>query len=68
MFEWRSTYDNKNNKGWPFDPLKWLASNFSLHYNPWTTYLGYKNMENDHLWNKLLIVKQLLLVSIVGNV
>ena len=29
--------------GQPFNPLKWLGSNFSSQYHPWIKYQGHKN-------------------------
>ena len=34
--------------GWPFDPFKWLTSNFSLQYHTWITHKGHKKKGNDH--------------------
>ena len=46
---------------------KWLGSHFSLQYHPWIKHLGQENIENDHQRKKLLIVKQTVLVSALGN-
>ena len=51
-----------------FHPLEWLNSNFSLQYLVWITYKGHKNKGNEDQLKKLLIVKQILLVSIFRNV
>ena len=56
------------NPFWPFDCYEWLASNFSLQYYPWITHEGHENKENGHQPKKLLIVKQILLISMLGNV
>ena len=42
--------------------------NFSLLFHPWITFQGYKNKENDQQLKKLSTVKQILLVSSLGNV
>lgn len=47
-------------------PWKWLASNFSLQYPPWITYLCHMNQENDQL-KKLLIFKEILVFSTLEN-
>ena len=52
----------------PLNPLEWLASNFSLQDYPWITQPGHENKGNDHQLKKLLIVKQILLVSTLRNV
>ena len=45
-------------------PWEWLASYFSFQYHPMShTYKGHENKGSDHLLKKLLIVKQVLLVS-----
>ena len=36
---------------------------FFLKYHPWITHEGHKDKGNDHKLKKLLIVKQILLVS-----
>ena len=46
----------------------WLASNFLLHYHPKITHGGHRNKRNDPQLKKLLIFKQILLVSNLGNV
>ena len=45
-----------------------LASNFSLQYHSQIKYRGHKNNGNHHLFKKLLIFKQILLVITTGNV
>ena len=52
----------------PYVKFKWLAPNFSIWYHPWMTLQGHKNKGNDHQLKELLIVKQILLVSTLGNV
>ena len=42
----------------------YMASNFSLQTHPY----GHESQGNDHQLKKLLIVKQILLVSASGNV
>ena len=42
----------------PFDPLEWLASNFSQQYHPWIKHLGREKNRGDRQLKKLLIVKQ----------
>ena len=32
----------------PFNPLWWLASEFSLQYHSWIKHLGHENKGNDH--------------------
>ena len=49
-------------------PKEWLASNFSLQYHPWIKHEGHKNEENDHQLNMVLIIKQILSVSTLGNI
>ena len=50
------------------NPKEWLAPNFSLQYHPRIPHLGYESKGNDCQLKKLLIVKQILLVSTLGNV
>ena len=38
-------------------------ANFSLQHHPWIKHKGHENKVNDHQLKKLLIVKQILLVS-----
>ena len=47
-----------------------LAYDFALQYHPWITWIneGHTNKWNDHQPKKLLIVKQILLVSTLVNV
>ena len=52
----------------PFNPQEWLASNFSLPYHPWIKHEGHESKGSDHQLKKLLIVRQILLVSTLGNV
>ena len=47
----------------PFNPLWWLASEFSLQYHSWIKHLGHENRGDDHQLKKVLIVKQILLFS-----
>ena len=49
-------------------PKSGLALNFSLQYHPWISHHGHKNKRNDHQIKKFLIIKQILPVSILGNV
>ena len=51
-----------------FDLWEWLASNFSLKYHPWIKHYGHENKRNDLQLKKLVIFKQILLVSTFGNV
>ena len=50
------------------NPLEWLASNFSLQYQHWIAHQCHENKGNDHQIKKLLIVRQILLVSTFVNV
>ena len=74
MIEWNKIQlDDRSLKGEKFElnpltPLEWLASNFSLQYHPWITYLGHENNGNDQKLQKLWIVKLILPVSTSGNV
>ena len=53
---------------WPLKPLEErLASTFSLQYHPWIKCKGHDNSGNDRQFERLLIVKQILLVSTIGN-
>ena len=52
----------------PFSPQEWLASNFSLLHQLWIKNVGHENGGGDHQLKQLLIVKQILLVSLIGNV
>ena len=52
----------------PFSPLEWLASNFSLWYHLWIKHESHEKRGDDHQLKQLLIVKQILLVSLFGNV
>ena len=52
----------------PFGSQEWPASNFSLQYHLWIKYYGHWNNGNDHQLKKLLIVKQILLISTTGNI
>ena len=47
----------------PFNPLWWLASEFSLQYHSWIKHLGHENRGDDHQLKKVLIMKQILLFS-----
>ena len=49
-------------------PLRVISTNFSLQYHPRITNLGYENKGNDHQLKKLLIVKEIHLVSPLRNV
>ena len=49
-------------------PQEWLVSNFSLQYHPWIKRQSHENIGDDHQLELLLIVKQILLVSLLGNV
>ena len=51
-----------------FNSLGWLASNLALQYYPWTKHEGHERKENDRQLQKLLTVRQSLLVSTLGNV
>ena len=48
-------------------PQEWLASNFSLQYHLWITYLGHKNKGIDQQVKKSLTVTQILPVGTLGN-
>ena len=52
----------------PSYPLRVTVSDFSFLYHPWSKHYGQENKGTDHLLKFLLIVKQILLVSILGNV
>ena len=52
----------------PFSPQEWLASNFSLWYHLWIKHESHEKRGDDHQLKQLLIVKQILLVSLFGNV
>ena len=52
----------------PFSPQEWLASNFSLQYHLWVKHESDENRGDDHQQEQLLIVKQILLASLFGNV
>ena len=53
---------------WPLKLLEErLASTFSLQYHPWIKCKGHDNSENDRQFERLLIIKQILLVSTIGN-
>ena len=56
------------NKSLPFNLQEWLASKYSLQNHPWIKHEGHENKGIDHQPKKLLIVKQMLLVSSMGNV
>ena len=44
----------------PFNPWKWLASNFSFQYHPWIKHWGHnENKGNDGQLKNLLIIKTL---------
>ena len=45
-----------------------LAFILSLQYHPWIKHWGHENKGNDHQVKQLLIIKQILLVSSLGNV
>ena len=51
----------------PSYPLRVTVSDFSFLYHPWSKHYGQENKGIDHL-KFLLIVKQILLVSTLGNV
>ena len=51
-----------------FNSLGWLASNLALQYYPWTKHEGHERKENDRQLQKLLTVRQSLLVSTLGDV
>ena len=52
----------------PSYPLRVTVSDFSFLYHPWSKHYGQENKGIDHLLKFLLIVKQILLVSTLGNV
>ena len=52
----------------PSYPLRVTVSDFSFLYHPWSKHYGQENKGIDHLLKLLLIVKQILLVSTLGNV
>ena len=49
-------------------PLRWPTFTFSLYYHPWIKHEGQENKGRDHQLKKRLIIKQILLVSTLGNV
>ena len=51
-----------------FNPWEWLVTNSSVSIIPKQTHWGYKDKGNDHQLTKLLIVKQILLVSTIKKV
>ena len=51
-----------------FNPWEWQASNFSLQYQHWITHKCQENKSNYHQLKKLLIIRQILLVSTLVNV
>ena len=51
-----------------FNPWEWLVTISPISIIPKQTHCGYKNKGNDHHLKKLLIVKQILLVSTIKNV
>ena len=51
-----------------FSPQEWLATNFSLQNCLWIKHESYENRGDGHRLKQLLIVKQILLVSLFGNV
>ena len=58
-----------SNKTRHLNPEEWLESNFSLQHHCWVKQYGYESEENDgSIKKKLVIVKQILLVSTIGNV
>ena len=52
----------------PSYPLRVTVSDFSFLYHPWSKHYGQENKGIDHLLKFLSIVRQILLVSILGNV
>ena len=46
--------------------LEWLEDQFYLQYFSWSQYSGREKKDDRHLMT-ILIVKQILLVSILGN-
>ena len=46
--------------------LEWLEDQFYLQYFSWSQYSGREKKDDRHLM-RILIVKQILLVSILGN-
>ena len=61
----RNTTKRRENE--PFDPWEWLVSNFSLQYHHWIAHEGHENKAHDQQLKKLLIVRQILLDSALGN-
>ena len=57
--------DRRENE--PFDPWEWLVSNFSLQYHHWIAHEGHENKAHDQQLKNLLIVRQILLDSALGN-
>ena len=55
-------------KSYTFNPWEWPASNFSLQYHPWIKHWSHENHGYDQQLTKLLIFKQILLVSALGDV
>ena len=48
-----------------FNPWEWLVTNSSVSITPKQTHWGFRDKGNDHQLKKLLIVKQILLVSTI---
>ena len=75
FLSWFSNISWINNGEFYFSPrmecqsiVTLLASIFSLQYHPWIKHESHKNRRDDHQLKQLLIVKQILLVSLFGNV
>ena len=64
-----SKENNKSDRGVKvLTPKNSLASNFSLHYHTPNHTFFHDIKGNDHQLKKLLIIRQILLVSTLGNV
>ena len=64
-YNYKKYKDRRENE--PFDPWEWLVSNFSLQYHHWIAHDGHENKGHDQQLKKLLIVRQILLDSALGN-
>ena len=67
---WISMPFRERNSSFTRDPLEWPISYFSLQYHIWIKHQGHENKGNDNQPkdSKFLIVKQILLISTLGNV
>ena len=63
VLKWRSRHLAKP----LYYPWEWLASNFSLQYQSWNKHWGLENKENDHQLLKILLDRQVILLSNIGT-